>query len=364
MSSSFYRRQADQHRRNLERELKKRADAEARAASEEQAALRSEEQASRTSTPSSAAGKLRDAERRRKKAGELRKTAATASKAVADLQKKLHDAEARASKDEQREQDNERRKAESKRRGEETRRRFAEQRRLREEQAREGAREREFTDLAIRTQALERELARASREAPKKITVLFLAGTIEGGPHPLRLDQEVREIQRRVRESEHRDSIEFEYSLATRISDILQALNQYQPDVVHFAGHGNKRELLFEGNDGQPLALSNDQLGVLLHAPPRPIRLVVFNSCESSDLAVLACDFVSAAIGMDESVADASAKQFAGQFYNALGFGHSLALAFTQAQAQARTTGQVTGNPRLYTAEGLEPDEIVLVAPA
>lgn len=364
MSFSYYDGRARQYRRDLERELKKRADAETKAAKADEAASKAEASAARASSSGSASSRLKEAERKRREATSARKNAASASTKAADLQKKIHEAEKKAREASDRERLSDERKQASKQKSEAWKERLREQRRANEEAAREAAREREVIDLHERTQALEEQLHQAQQNAPKEITVLFMAGTIEGGESPLRLDQEVREIQKRIRESEHRDAIRVENRLATRVTDILQALNEIKPDVVHFSGHGNEDELLFEGNDGKPLPLSNEQLGLLLQASANPIRLVLFNSCESGVQAALACEFVSAAIGMDESVADASAKEFAGQFYSAIGFGLDLAVAFAQAKAQASAAGYDTGEPRLYTADGVAAENLVLVAPS
>jgi CHAT domain-containing protein len=234
----------------------------------------------------------------------------------------------------------------------------------RERAAREAAREREVLDLRERTDELEQQLRAARLAAPKEICVLFIAGTIEGGKHPLHLDREIREIDLKVRASEYRDQLRFEHLHATQIRDILDGLNRYDPDVVHFSGHGDRSSLLFEGPDGRPHELRDDQLGLLLQVARKPIRLVVLNACESADQAALATDYVDAAIGMAEPIDDDTAKVFAGQFYASLAAGNSLASAFDQARVQARMVNDdEEAQPRLFVREGLDADEMVLVAP-
>ncbi len=39
--------------------------------------------------------------------------------------------------------------------------------------------------------------------------------------------------------AEYRDSVELESRWAVRPSDLLQALNEAEPRVVHFSGHGS-----------------------------------------------------------------------------------------------------------------------------
>lgn len=365
MSSDYYEGRARQYRRDMEKQLKKRGDEEVKAAKAEKATAEAEDKARRASSQSTASSRLREAERKRKDAQKARDNAAKASKAAAELQVKINDAEQKAARDRQREEAADERKRSQTARMEAQRARWREQREAREEAAREAAREREVTELRERTADLEARVREAQSAAPSQITVLFVAGTPVGGREPLRLDREVREIQERVRASEHREAIRMEYRLATRVSDILQALNEFKPDVVHFAGHGSGESLVFEGNNGEPHDLSNQDLALLLQTTPKPIRLIVFNSCESSTRASLACDFVEVAIGMDEPVADEAAKVFAGQFYSSLGFGHDLALAFDQARTQAAVVaGQSESVPHLYTAPGVEAEDVVLVRPA
>lgn len=363
-SSGNYRRRAEQIRREIEQVARKKTDLEEKAAKADAAAARAEAAAARASSANSAATKRRELERERKKATAARTSAAKESKKLAGLQKKLNEAEGNATKAEERDRVTAARKQQIQERQEEQRRRMEERRQREAARAVEAAQGREVSALVERTEALEEEIREAQLVAPSKITVLLVAGTIEGGGEPLRLDREVSEIQRRIRESKHRDAINFVSRHAVKVNELLQALNEVEPNVVHFSGHGNQNALLFEGNDGQPLELSNENLSLLLQAAPRPIGLAVFNACESSVQAALACDFVDAAIGMDASVADASAKEFAGQLYNSIGFGHDLALAFSQAKAQASLAGKLTGNPRLYTAENVSAEQLVLVAPA
>jgi CHAT domain-containing protein len=193
--------------------------------------------------------------------------------------------------------------------------------------------------------------------------VLFIAASPEDQP-PLRLDREVREIQQRVRVSEHRDAVQFELRLATRTTDLLQALNEVKPEVVHFSGHGTQDALVFEDADGSTRPLTNADLAQLLRISSERIRLAIFNSCDSASQAAIACEHIDAAIGMDEPVDDAAAKTFAGQFYNSIGFGKSLAEAFEQARLQVKlATGTESGAPQLHAAPGIIPAEIFLVRP-
>jgi CHAT domain len=342
-----------QLQRELDRHRRRQSDEEARAARLDKDGAQYEEQARRSSLASTAKSKLHFAGRKRDDAIKARAAAAKASKAYAETQQKLHRAQADLGKALAREEKQARERSERDRRAAERR------------QATEArARDLELAQLASEAANVRAQLdAKPWLAAPEAITVLFIAAAPEDEP-PLRLDQEVREIQQRVRASEHRDAVRFEVRLATRTTDLLQALNEVRPHVVHFSGHGTQDSLVFEDEDGYARPLTNSDLAQLLHISSDRIRLAIFNSCDSARQAALACDHIDSAIGMDEPVEDDSAKIFAGQFYNALGFGKSLREAFAQAQLQVKlATGSESGAPQLHTAPGVDPDRTYLVKP-
>jgi hypothetical protein len=341
---------------------KRRAQQDATAAKEEAAAIRYDREAERTKSPSLAKSKRGQAERARDNMAKARKKAAGLLEDLSKVQKDLADTEGRVAK--KREADAKRREYQEKRERDkaDARRKREEReqkRRERETQRRDDVRQQEIADLRARTTNVE---ARLQRQAPDKITVLFVAASPEDIP-PLRLDKELREIQKRFRESGDRESIKFEIRMATQLTDLLQMLNEVRPHIVHFSGHGAQEGLFFEDSDGKAKLLTPDRLANLLNATSDRIRLALFNSCNSSDQAALACEHLEAAIGMDAPVSDEAAKLFAGQFYNALGFGKSVQQAFDQAVFQMHTAGAALSKPRLHVANGTDPSLLFLVAP-
>lgn len=359
VDSGYYDREAKRQRDRLAKAQKDRAGYEQKAAKADSEATKLESQATRTKSESMARSYLQRAERKRKDAINLRDRAAKASGDAATAQKNLGEAETKASAARAKEE----KKATQDR---ERQRKKAEQAERREQQRRAAAEQTqslEIGELRDRTRELETLLRAARRAAPRRITVLFLAGTPEGAKEPLRLDREIREVDQRVRASEFRDQIAIEHAMATQVSDIIDALNRYDPDVVHFSGHGDRATLLFEGADGRPHALRGEELALLLQVAKKPIRLAIFNACDSADQALMATDYVEAAIGMNEPIGDDAAKVFAGQFYSSLGAGNSVQVAFDQAAAQLVVVGDASGAPQLFNADGKEPAEMVLVAP-
>ncbi|TVT27430.1 hypothetical protein FO441_10360 [Salinicoccus cyprini] len=94
------------------------------------------------------------------------------------------------------------------------------------------------------------------------------------------------------------------------------------------------------------------------------IKLVIFNNCFSNGQAEMVTEHVGFAIGMNEAIQDEAAKEFAAQFYSALGFGHSVQKAFEQGKLALSLEG-IEGDeiPELYSREGLDPNEHILVKP-
>lgn len=367
MDEAYYLRQAEQERKRQEGHQQKVSGADADIAKAEAAADKAATDAERASSPSFAKSKRSEVERQRAAARRAREARAKASKAVGESQRKINDYERKAreaaSKQRKKADDARRREADQARRTADQKRRD-QQREDRQRAAREAAREREVIELHARTEQLEGQLRAARLAAPKEICVLFVAGTIEGGEQPLHLDREIREIDKKILAAKYRDQIRFESLQATQIRDIIDGLNRYDPDIVHFSGHGDRDALFFEGSDGRPHELRDEQLALLLQVARKPIRLVVLNACLSAEQAALATDYVDAAIGMEESIHDDTAKEFAGQFYGSLAAGNSLANAFDQARIQAQVVNDdEQGRPRLFVREGVDPNHLVLVAP-
>jgi len=201
-------------------------------------------------------------------------------------------------------------------------------------------------------------------QLPEKIVVLFLASN-PLDQESLRLDEEARAINEMIRKSEHRDSVKLESSWAVRPSDILQALNEHTPAIVHFSGHGSDQdELVFQNDDGNTKLVTKDAIVQTMMASSGGIRLVFFNTCYSRNQAEAVVEHVETAIGMKTGINDEAARFFAAQFYSSIGFGLSVKKAFEQAIAALMLEGiKEEDKPELFVQDGLSADEIIIVKP-
>lgn len=200
---------------------------------------------------------------------------------------------------------------------------------------------------------------------PEKIKVLFMASN-PAGTGQLRLDEEARAIHETITKSKHRDSVEFVTRWAVRSSDLLQAINEVNPDVIHFSGHGTDTdELVLQNTDGSPKLITKEAIVGTIATVSDKVRLVFFNTCFSFGQAEAIVERIEAAIGMTTSIGDDAACVFASQFYSSIGFGLNLETAFKQAKAALLMEGIPEENtPELYVKDGLRAEDIYIVRPA
>jgi hypothetical protein len=106
----------------------------------------------------------------------------------------------------------------------------------------------------------------------EKIKILFVSANPIGTTQ-LKLDEEVREIEAKIRAAEHRDSLELITKWAVRPDDLLQSLNQHRPHVVHFSGHGSlTEEIVLLDKLGEPKPVSKEALVSLFRTLKSPFQ--------------------------------------------------------------------------------------------
>jgi hypothetical protein len=202
------------------------------------------------------------------------------------------------------------------------------------------------------------------KKLPDKVVVLFLASN-PIDQQSLRLDEEVRGIADMIRKAKHRDAVKLESTWAVQPMDVLQALNEHRPTIVHFSGHGSDEdEIVFQNPDGTAKFVTKEAIVHTMTVFSSEIRLVFFNTCYSRNQAEAVSMLVEATIGMNTTIGDQAARVFSSQFYSAIGFGHSLKMAFDQAKTLLMLEGiDEQDTPELFVREGLNAEDIYLVKP-
>lgn len=280
---------------------------------------------------------------------------ANAEKALAAINKKVAEIDSKIAQKEQeiaREKDKYRREEER----ELKKREKDDKKRLRESEAKLSEVNEKLGDMQLDITEL--------KKLPEKITVLFMASNPIDS-NQLRLDEEARAIKDMIRKSKHRESVVFETCWAVRPLDILQAINELNPTIIHFSGHGtDTNELVLQNPDGTAKFVSKEAIVQTMMVGSEDIRLVFFNTCFSYGQAESVVEHIEAAIGMTDSISDEVARIFSAQFYSAIGFGLSIEVAFQQAKTAIMLEGIPEEQiPELYVKDGLNPKELIIVQP-
>jgi len=163
------------------------------------------------------------------------------------------------------------------------------------------------------------------------IRILFL-GANPADSSPLRLDQEVREIDRSLTSAALGHRFQLHQKWAVRPSDLQSYLLRSKPQILHFSGHGaRQRGIVLEGEDGNSRPVAGAHLARLLGQFNQNLRCVVLNACYSEEQAQAIAQEVDCVVGMSIAVADRAAIRFAAKFYEALAFGQNVRAAFDMA---------------------------------
>lgn len=164
-------------------------------------------------------------------------------------------------------------------------------------------------------------------------TVLFLTAD-PMRVQPLQLGEECRLIEDRIRAAKYRDRIRFRSRWAARPDDLLQALNEDAPAILHFSGHGRGTQgLCFQSEDGSVLHVSAESLEQVICAAGAGVAVVILSACFSEVQARALVAHIPCVIGMSGAIEDERAIRYAGAFYRALAFGRSVANAHEQGLA-------------------------------
>ena len=148
---------------------------------------------------------------------------------------------------------------------------------------------------------------------------------LEANPHKdLSLNDEIRDLQDVIRQSRDREEFQIDISLSVRTTDLQQLMLDYEPNIVHFCGHGTGQDgLVFKDKKIGTNALSN-----LFELCQKYLQCVVLNACYTEAQADEIVKHIKYVIGMNQAIRDDAAIAFSIGFYRALGFGRSFEDAF------------------------------------
>lgn len=193
-------------------------------------------------------------------------------------------------------------------------------------------------------------MSKQGKKAALEVKKILILAANPRDTDPLRLDQEVREIDEGLRRSKYRDRFELVQRWAVRIPDLRRVLLDEEPQIVHFCGHGlkgikgsrekNRRDFQYEGADASEggIVLEDEQghstvvgkaaLAELVGILKEGIECVVLNACYSEVQAETLADHIPYVIGMRKAIGDEAAIEFSTGFYDGIGAGRTVTQAF------------------------------------
>lgn len=155
----------------------------------------------------------------------------------------------------------------------------------------------------------------------------------------LRLGAELRDVRAEIQRAQASSEIEVRAEFAATPIDLNRLLLEYEPDVVHFSGHGkrarkssskrftSKSVILLETREGHSTPVTIDALARLFGILKTP-RCVVLNACFSAAHAATLAMHTDCVIGMKRRIDDESALVFSVGFYQAIARGQAVKTAF------------------------------------
>ncbi len=226
--------------------------------------------------------------------------------------------------------------------------------------------------------------ARPSRPTTSRHGILFLAANPSDTTR-LALDEECAAIERELRMTTGRDDFDFRSRWAVSVDEVMRALNELQPTVLHFSGHGGGSTGVYvhrvrrrsrvthrdidvtlpgiqlQDEQRRPQHVSARALTQMVASAAPSTRLVVLNACFSDRVAEALRRAVDCVVGMRGAVGDEAARSFAVGFYRALGHRRSIGNAVAQAVATLAAKQLPDEHlPICRTRDGVSADEVTL----
>ena len=157
--------------------------------------------------------------------------------------------------------------------------------------------------------------------------ILFLAANPQSTSR-LKLDTELREIEEALKMSKQSNEFELIQKWDVRPRDFRRALLEYEPDIVHFSGHGQDKTglVIIDPSGAEKLVPSEALAG--LFAEFSNIKCVLLNACYSEVQAQAIVKQVDYVVGMQDTIYDKAAIAFSIGFYDGLGYGRNIEKAF------------------------------------
>lgn len=144
----------------------------------------------------------------------------------------------------------------------------------------------------------------------------------------IRVDKELRKIEESLDSAKFRDKIIINKKIAVKPETISKAMLDYNPNIVHFSGHGDIDGIAIENEEGNSILFPSEGLDRLFSLFSDSTKCVILNACYSEEQAKIISKHEMYVVGMNDSIGDDAAIDFSIGFYQAIGAGKNVEFAY------------------------------------
>lgn len=165
----------------------------------------------------------------------------------------------------------------------------------------------------------------------------------------LNLDGEIRSVIDVFRGGNFRDQFEVFSETAVQMPSITRSIQNVNPAIVHFSGHGEgEKGIRIEGKNGESILFPTKGLVRLFKLRKDTIECIVLNACETEYQAEPISDLGIYVIGMNADIDSDAASDFAIGFYSSLANGSDYIEAFEIAMVHISPYLTEASTPELW----------------
>jgi hypothetical protein len=193
------------------------------------------------------------------------------------------------------------------------------------------------------------------------LTVLFVSSNPRETDQ-LKLNLEFNRIRSSI-DSIKGGNIRLEPAFDIQINDLKGMILKYDPQIVHFSGHGSPiGELVMTGPKGEINPIPPERLSKYFELLKENISLVFLNLCYSEEQAKAISKHIDLVIGMNDSIPDDIAINFALNFYSSLWYErNSVKTAFELAKLDLDLSSVPESSViELISKKGIDPSHVYI----
>ncbi len=172
------------------------------------------------------------------------------------------------------------------------------------------------------------EILERGEHTHRLIKILFLAAN-PSGTEPIDFIKELNAIEDEIDRCKFRDRFDIEKIFEMKPDELSRLLLKYDPQIVHFSGHGSEESQIILPNDtGNATYVDASAVARMFSIFKENIQCVVLNACYTKLQAEFISKYIDCVIGMAKAIGDEAAIKFAQGFYRGIGYGKDLETAF------------------------------------